>query len=254
MVIGNEFLRNRYAQLRFNIITYYTLLLTYLLVALPTFIFHSVDTWVFLASGAVSLVIIGLFLGLVYWMVLRGKQREKQFYEVSVLVGLVFLFFNALYFLNIIPPVPLSLKNIGVYHSIERLQSPAGGVASIYAATYEDPPWFAFWRDTSSIYTVHASSAAVCFSSVFAPAKLTAPVFHRWERYDEKENKWKQVSRISFAISGGRDGGFRGFTNLTVSPGRWRCNVETQNGALIGRTSFRVVESAAPPTLSETRL
>ena len=254
LVIGNEFLRNRYAQLRFNIITYYTLLLTYLLVALPTFLFHSVDTWVFLASGAISLLIIAGFLGLVYWAVLRGRQREKQFYEVSVLVGLVFLFFNALYFLNIIPPVPLSLKNIGVYHSIERLASPAGGTASIYSATYEEPPWFVFWRDTNSTYTLHASAAAVCFSSVFAPAKLTAPIFHRWEKYDEDKNKWVQVSRISFAISGGRDGGFRGFTNLTVTPGRWRCNVETQGGALIGRTSFTVVENTAPPELAQTRL
>jgi hypothetical protein len=254
MVVGNEFLRSRYAQLRFNIVIYYTLLFTYLLIAVPTFIFHAVGTGVFLASGVASLVIVGIFLGLVYWAVLRGRNREQQLYEVSFLVGCVFVLFNVLYFLNIIPPVPLSLKNIGVYHALERLPAPAGGAQGIYHAAYEEAPWFVFWRDTSATYTLHASASATCFSSVFAPARLSAPVYHRWEKYDEQQNKWTQAARISFAISGGRDGGFRGFTNLSVTPGRWRCNVETASGALIGRTTFTVVQSATPPMLSQKEL
>lgn len=254
LVVGNEFLRNRYAQLRFNIVTFYTLLLTYLLIVVPTFVFHSVGTGVFLASGLASLVIIGIFLGIVYWAVLRGRNREQQLYEVSFLVGCVFLFFNVLYFLNIIPPVPLSLKGIGVYHSIERLEAPAGGEANIYAATYEKAPWFVFWRDTSATYTLGASASAVCFSSVFAPTELTTPVYHRWQRYDTAEGKWIQTARISFGISGGREGGFRGFTHTVVSPGKWRCNVETANGGLIGRISFEVKEGGAPLSLSQTSL
>jgi len=166
----------------------------------------------------------------------------------------VFLLFNALYFLNIIPPVPLSLKNIGIYHSLERLPASAGGMQGIYRATYEEPMWFVFWRDTSTTYTLHAGASATCFSSVFAPAKLSAPVYHRWEKYSEQDNEWAQVSRIPFNISGGRDGGFRGFTNLSVTPGRWRCNVETQGGALIGRTAFTVVQSPTPPALSQKEL
>lgn len=254
LAVGNEFLRSRYAQLRFNIVTYYVLLLTYLLVALPTFVFHSVGTWVFLATGAVSLVIVGIFLSVVYWAVLRGRQREQQLYEVSFLVGCVFVLYNGLYFLNIIPPVPLSLKNIGIYHALERLPAAAGGSESIYRAQYESPAWFVFWRDTSSTYTLHADSSATCFSSVFAPSRLSAPVYHQWEKYNASERRWEQVSRISFAISGGRNGGFRGFTNLTVTPGKWRCNVETQNGALIGRTSFTVIQSPTAPTLSQKEL
>jgi len=254
MVVGNEFLRSRYAQLRFNIVVYYTLLLTYLLIAVPTFIFYSVGTLVFLASGAVSLVIIGIFLSIVYVAVLRGRQREQQLYEVSILVGLVFLLYSGLYFLNIIPPVPLALKSIGVYHSLERLPAPAGGDQGIYAASYEEVPWYAFWRSTSAVYTLKNRGEAYCFSSVFAPTGLSAPVYHQWEKYDEIEKEWEQAAKISFPISGGRDAGFRGFTNTTVSPGRWRCNVETQGGALIGRVSFVVVQSPTPPVLSQTTL
>ncbi|HYF13069.1 MAG TPA: DUF2914 domain-containing protein [Candidatus Paceibacterota bacterium] len=254
MLIGNEFMRSQYSQLRFNIVVYYVLLLTYLVIAVPTFIFHSVGTMVFLASGAISLVIIAVFLALVYYVVLRGRERAHQLYEVSVLVALVFILFNGLYFLKIIPPVPLSLKNIGVYHSLERLGAPAGGSQAIYTAEYEPAPWYVFWRDTSSTFTISSPKDAVCFSSVFAPSGLQAPVFHRWERYSEEEGEWIDEFRTSFAISGGREGGFRGFTDGRVTPGKWRCNVETQNGALIGRISFTVTESAIPPALSQKTL
>lgn len=252
MLVGNEFLRTRYAQLRFNIVVYYTLLLTYLIIAVPTFIFHAVGTWVFLATGVISLLIIAFFLWVVYMLVLKGRDRASQLYEVSFLVAFVFLLFNSLYFMRIIPPVPLSLKDIGIYHSLERLPEPVEG--NIYTATYEKPSWFVFWRGTSSTYSVTTPSEAVCYSSVYAPTGLTTPIFHRWEKYDEVAGEWKQVFRTSFAISGGREGGFRGYTDSIVGPGKWRCNVETENGALIGRTTFTVEEKPTPPELSQKTL
>jgi hypothetical protein len=142
-----------------------------------------------------------------------------------------------------------------VYHTIERLEAPAGGSASIYSVSYEPAPWFVFWRETSGTFTLRSSSAeAACFSSVYAPGKLSAPIYHRWQKYDPTEGRWVERTRISFGISGGRSEGFRGFTRAVVTPGRWRCNVETQNGALIGRMSFTVVEGEGPPELSQTRL
>lgn len=256
LLIGNEFMRTRYAQLRFNIVVFYLLLFTYLIIAVPTFIFHSVGTLVFLASGITSIAIIAGFLWLVYVLVFRGREQEREakLYEVSVLVGCVFVLFNGLYFLNIIPPVPLSLKGIGIYHSLERLPTPAGGEKSIYEATYEEPAWFVFWRDTSTTYSVRGSATASCFASVFAPTGLSAPIVHMWERYDEVGGRWVVASRTTFAISGGRDEGFRGFSDAVVSPGRWRCNVQTQNGTLIGRFAFKVVESSQTPALSQKTL
>lgn len=254
MLVGNEFLKSRYAQLRFNIVIYYTLLLTYCIIAVPTFLLHSVGTLVFLASGALSLVVIAGFLSLVYIIVFRGRERGLHIYEVSVLVALVFLLYNILYFLNIIPPVPLALRDIGVYHSLTRLSAPAGGEQGIYTAAYEPVPWYEFWHNTSSVFTVFSSGQASCFSSVFAPSNLSAPIFHRWERRDDIANKWVTVARISFDISGGRDAGYRGFTASAVTPGRWRCDVETESGALIGRTSFTVESASTTPALSTKTL
>jgi hypothetical protein len=138
---------------------------------------------------------------------------------------------------------------MGVYHSIERLASKPGGSQNIYSVSYEKKLWYEFWRDTSGTYTISADRSSVtCFSSVFAPTDLSAPVFHRWEKYNETAGKWQSMSRVSFPINGGRGDGFRGYTIADVSSGRWRCSVETENGALIGRVSFDV-KMGAPKLL-----
>lgn len=129
LVLGNEYLRSRYSQLRFNIVVYYFLLLTYCIIAAPTFIFHSIGAGTFIFSGTISLVVIGLYLTLLFSIVLRGDRR-RQVRELGAYVLAIFIVFNGLYFFNVIPPVPLSLKDSGVYHSILKYSS--GG----YFATY----------------------------------------------------------------------------------------------------------------------
>ncbi|MDB5224699.1 MAG: hypothetical protein JWO43_321 [Candidatus Adlerbacteria bacterium] len=249
IVLGNEFFRNRYVRLNFNVGVYYLLLLTYVIIAAPTFIFHSIGTAVFIYSGLISLAIIAVFLIVIRTTVLRGVRERKHFIEVGGIVAGIFLVFNALYFLDIIPPVPLSLKGIGVYHSIMR--EPSGN----YAATYEAPAWFVFWRDTAATFTIKPGQSAYCFSAVFAPGKLTAPISHKWQWYDTRTKEWITKETVSFGILGGRDGGYRGYSiKANLPAGQWRCDVETQNGALIGRMSFTVIESALPANLSTTTL
>lgn len=261
LVLGNEYLRNRYAQLRFNIAVYYFLLLTYCIIAVPTFITHSIGTGVFLLSGVFSLIIIAVYLAVLYFAVLRRKSKSSPdvsvgaptkasgLKEISIIVAVIFIIFNGLYFLNIIPPVPLSLKNIGVYHSILKYSS------GDYLALYEPTAWYVFWRDTSATFDYTPGESAYCFSSVYAPADLATPIYHQWEYYDTATNTWDTVSRISFPITGGRVNGYRGFTaTAALTPGQWRCDVETSSGALIGRIEFTAVEVASPPALSETTL
>jgi hypothetical protein len=243
MLLGNEFLKTSYGQLRFNIAVYYLLVFSYLMIAVPTFIFHDIGVLVFLATGLFSLVFIGLFLSAVYRFILRGRYRKRQLLEVGVYIAGVFFAFNIFYFLNIIPPVPLSLKEVGIYHSIT---STSGG----YEATYEAPWWFAFWRGTSPTYHLGEGSTAYCFSAIFAPTGLSTPVEHEWEFYNEATRQWEVRSRFTFAISGGRAEGYRGFSSKTVSAGKWRCNVETAGGALIGRTDFTA--TAVTPSKSLT--
>ena len=259
--LGNEFLKTRYSQLRFNVATYYFLLLTYCIIAVPTFVLHRIGVKVFLASSALSLVVIAVFLFFLYRFVFR-RTEKKQIYEVVGIVLGICVMFNGLYFLHIIPPVPLSLKEIGIYHALATLPKDIHVQSGdIYSVTYEKPEWYAFWRDTSSIFTLPNNTAAsgkqsaYCFSAVFAPGSLGTPVVHRWEKYNEGAKKWETKSVVSFPINGGREGGYRGYSlEESLTPGAWRCDVETTRGELIGRISFDVTQSAVAPTLSTTTL
>ena len=246
-IFGNEFLKNRYAQLQFNVAVYYFLVLTYLTIALPTFVLHAIGAQAFLISGVVSLIVIGVFLAVIFIFVFKRKQ-ERRMWEVSAWVGVIFFIFNGLYFLNVIPPVPLGLKDIGVYHTLVRQ-------GATYAATYEAPAWYVFWRNTAGVYTSVPGQQAYCFSAVYAPSALSASVVHRWEQYDAATKEWQSRSVVSFPINGGRENGYRGWSNKgDLVAGQWRCNVETTRGQLIGRITFDVVEAATLPALSTTTL
>lgn len=248
LIIGNEYLRSRYTRLRFNIAVYYFLLLTYCVIAVPTFVTHSVSTWAFLFSALVSVGVMAGYTFLLWNMVLKhGNARGLP--DTIIITATIFALMSGLYFLDVIPPVPLSLKSAGVYHSVLRQSDGA------YLAAYEPAPWWEFWEDTSGIYTLGTVDSAFCFSSVFAPAGLSTAVYHRWEYYDAAAGAWQTAARVEFAIAGGRSGGYRGWTmKSALAPGAWRYDVETASGALIGRVSFTVVESSSTPSLSQTTL
>jgi Protein of unknown function (DUF2914) len=248
MVFGNEYLRNRYAQLRFNIAVYYFLLLTYCTIAAPTWIFHAIGPGIFILSGLISLGIMAVFASILFIFVLRGN-RKRQLQQILALITGIFIVFNLLYFFDIIPPVPLSLKEIGVYHSI--LRSSTGD----YLVLYEAAPWYVFWRDTSATLHYEPGQSAYCFSSVYAPTNLSTPIFHVWEKYDTTTKSWDTMSRVSYDISGGRKAGYRGFSaTASLTPGAWRCDVETSGGALIGRISFTAVEGEPTTPLQTATL
>jgi hypothetical protein len=248
VVFGNEYFRSRYSLLRFNIGVYYFLMLTYLLVAVPVYITHSIGAMTMLLSGCLSLLFIGLFLLILFFAVFRGTDIVKL-REVALIIAGIFCVFNVLYFLNVIPPVPLAMRNLGIYHSVLKRSD------ETYLALYEPVPWYEFWRDSSETYVLEGSRSAFCFSSVFAPTDLEAPIYHKWEYHNTVTGEWEVRSRISFPISGGRAEGYRGFSVKTsLTPGEWRCDVETATGSLIGRVSFTAVESSTTPALSQTTL
>lgn len=246
MLVGNEFLKTRYDQLRFNIAVYYLLVFSYLMIAVPTFVLHDIGTLVFLAAGAISLAFIGAFLWIVHAVVLRGKYRRRHLVEVALYVAAIYAVFNIFYFLNIIPPVPLSLKEIGIYHGVTRTS------AGEYQGSFESPAWYQFWRRTSAEYHIDPKKPAYCFSSVFAPTGLSTPIIHTWEHYNETTRVWDWRGNVTFPISGGRSGGYRGFSTKIIEEGKWRCDVITQNGQLIGRTSFVAESGSATDVASQT--
>lgn len=245
LFIGNEFLRSRYERIHFHLAVWYLLLLSYLVLIIPV-VMKEIGDRSFQVSIITSIALAGILIGILYFAAARSIANRLR--SVVISISLVLFGFIGLYVSNVLPPVPLALTSIGIYHSLER------EVGGAYAATYEKPHWWEVWRDTSPTFHRRAGDTAYCFSSVFAPAGLTAPIYHHWEYYRDGEG-WSSVSRISFPIVGGRDTGYRGYSLVSnPRPGVWRCNVETAGGALVGRSTVEVLEVSESPELSATRL
>ncbi len=249
LLVGNEFLKNKYEQLRFNLAIYYIELLTYLVIAVPTFVTHAIGTGTFILSGILSLVIMVVVLGLLFPSIWNGKLTRPVF-GLGSMVLVIFAIFNVLYFANIIPPVPLSLKSAGIYHSVSSLDAPNGSGA-IYSATYEPKQWYEFWRDTADTFNVGEGQPAYCFSAVFAPGDLSTSIVHRWEYFYPQTKHWITTGVVKFPINGGRAEGYRGYSKKQVlAEGQWRCTVETASGQVISRITFTVKTSSSTPALT----
>jgi len=135
------------------------------------------------------------------------------------------------------------MRDIGIFHYVERTENG-------YLITKERLAWYEIARHVRPAFHYREGESAYCYSAVFAPATLTAPIYHRWEHYTEATGRWTTKSRVAFPIRGGRDEGFRGYTVKTeLEPGMWRCSVETERGSLIGREMFLAIPTDVLPPL-----
>lgn len=241
LLVANEFFRERYRRLIFPLSVYFICLYSYLIFAIPV-ILRTMGPWIFLLSGAASLFFMAVVIALLY--VLIPAPMRQNIRMVLTGIGIVYLGFNALYFTNAIPPIPLYLKNIGVYHSVQRTQDG-------YAVMFEPAPWYDILRDTARTVHSRQGSPVYVFSAVEAPTRLNATIVHHWRHYDDKKKKWTDQGRYGFPIIGGREEGYRGYTMKShVTPGKWRVDVETDRGQLLGSITFTVVEADAIPALT----
>ncbi len=243
LLIGNEMFRSRYARTHLRVLIWFILMLTYSTLIVPV-VLSSIETYVFIISVAVALGVITFLIGLLSAITRASFARTRRNIFISIIA--VTVTFIALYANHLIPPVPLALKHIGIYHSVVR-------DGTTYSVTYEKPEWYMFWRDTNEVFHTTPGTPTFCVTAVFAPSKLKTEIRHVWEKYDPATETWRMMARIPFAITGGRAEGFRGYTQTSqIDQGTWRCSVETSRGALIGRTPF-IVENGVPE-LTETEI
>ncbi len=146
------------------------------------------------------------------------------------------------YFLNWIPPVPLSLKLAGIYHQVEKSNGS-------YRLTFEEGSWYEFWRESDDV--IRGEGLAYCFISVFATVSLETTIYHHWQHHAASKTKSGEkrplhtTDRIPINISGGRQAGYRSYTvKQHVPPGEWQVTVETEDERIIGKTTFLVEPDA----------
>jgi hypothetical protein len=237
--VANEKFKHHYSRLYFQLGLFFLSLFCFTLLIVPV-ILHAIGPTIFLLSGAVSLALLYLFLRL-----LRSVSNEtfaaRQWQPITT-IATIFVTINILYFLNLIPPIPLSLREASVFHAITR------NADGNYAVQAEYPEAFGFFRHSE---TFHGTSGApvYAYSAIFSPTSLNTTIVHQWQFYDLKRG-WTTMDRIELPVRGGRGDGYRTYSVKTgVTAGAWRVNVETTNGALLGRLRFNMVLQASAPLL-----
>lgn len=244
LLLGNERFFKLYTQYAFQVALYFSVLLGYFTFMVPLVLKH-IGPQIFLISCAVSLGGIVLFLNILAQVTPRVSRRELT--RTARSIAAILVVFNVLYFSNAIPPLPLSLKGAGVYHSVTR--QPDG----TYALEAESRTWWETLMGSNAVFHQQPGDRAYLFTAVFAPTGLSTPVVHQWQYYDATSSTWITTDTLSFTINGGRDGGYRGYSRKGgLIAGLWRVNVLTDYGQLIGRARFMVVDTDAPSTLVST--
>jgi hypothetical protein len=242
LLIGNERFRRLYTGFVFQASVLFATLLSFLIFFLPV-VTGKIGTTLFLISEAIAVGVMILFVrgfGFLAPEIYRAARWKLLRSAASI-----FLIFNILYFTNAIPPLPLGLKEAGVYHSVRRINGE-------YHLKAEPLKWYQHYLQYNTIFHKTAGETVYVFTSVFAPTKLATSITHEWQYYDEPLKDWITTSRVSFPIQGGRDGGYRGYTLESITAaGKWRVNVRTNDGRLIGRVSFRIEDVASPATTTD---
>lgn len=241
LFIGNEFFKKRYLRFTFQLSIFFIALFSYSAFVIPVLL-GKMGVLIFLLSGVVALVLVGLIVAALYRMAPQKVRESRRSLLLSI--GSIHVAFQLFYFTNIIPPIPLSLRESGIYHSIERMDMGK----YMYAVSFEQPPWYLFFEDVHDTFHLTPGGTVYSYSAVFAPTKLDTTILHRWSYFDEGKGKWIETDRLPLAIVGGRDGGYRGYTfKRSMKPGKWRLDVITKRGQILGRRTFTIVASAIPP-------
>jgi hypothetical protein len=143
--------------------------------------------------------------------------------------------FTLFYVLGWVPPVPLSVKYVGVYHDI-KVQN------GMYELKYERD-FYKFWQNGAQTFKAYPGDKLVLFTQVSSPSRFSDEVIYHWSLYNEKKG-WVTQDKIPIQIKGGRKNGFRGYgVKQNFSAGEWRVLVETTHGREIGRIYFDIEKS-----------
>jgi hypothetical protein len=177
-----------------------------------------------------TILCIWFFYRLVYRKIENKNSLRKALLLPSSSILAIFLGF---YYLGWIPPVPLSVKEVGVYHNIERNEE------GNYKLFYERADW-KFWLSGDQNFKAYTGDKIYIFTRIFSPARFDDTLYLNWQLYDKKRG-WQSTDKIPIRVSGGRKSGYRGYAyKENFSDGEWRVLVETNDGREVGRLKFEI--------------
>jgi hypothetical protein len=241
LLLANEFRRVQSLGLSFKFALLALCFLSFSAYLLPVLV-GSISLPLFLASMLIGCV--PLAAGA--WRVGRVVPAKAALVRRQILVplGCVLIGFLGFYFFRLIPPVPLSIPFVGVYHQVER-------VGDSYRLTHERPIW-RFWHNGDQNFYAQPGDKVYVFFRIFSPARFSDQVQMRWQWKDPARG-WVTHDTIPIRIVGGREQGFRGYgVKSNYQPGDWKVQVETLDGREIGRVYFELAVVPESPRSFET--
>jgi hypothetical protein len=167
-LVANELFKERLSNLRLLVGLYAMVCFSFFTFFLPV-LTGFMHTLIFLIGAVLSLAVTLRVVELIYAGVPNCSRRDVVLTGapavalVAVLVGF--------YFLHWIPPVPLSMKFAGIYHTIEKIDGR-------YRLGFEEGAWYQFWKRSDDPF--HGAGPASCFTAVFAPVALQTTIIHHW--------------------------------------------------------------------------
>jgi hypothetical protein len=231
-LLGNEFFKKHYIRFSAQLGAYFMAIYSFCILVMPILL-KKIGDWVFVLSGVVSLCLISLFIYILHFINIKEVKKSKK--TLAYIIGAIFITTNILYFTNIIPPAPLSLKEIGLYTSVKK------NTDGTYTLSGGQNNSISSFFNSTEIFHLNGEKPVYLFSSIFSPAKLDTQVVHVWYNYDDDLGKWEDVGHIKLSIFGGRGDGYRTYSvKEALFAGLWRVDIETESGQIIGRKTFRI--------------
>jgi hypothetical protein len=229
MILGNELPFVKKSNVSLKVGLYSICLFSYFSILFPI-IFGYVGYVPFGCAVASTLALFYLQLRLLRRALLDQKVIFRAILAPCMSVLFVFVLF---YFLGWIPPVPLSVKEQGVYHLVEKRD----GV--FYLST--EKKWWKFWQQGDSEFQAEPEDKIYFYAQIYSPARISDQVVIHWFEENAKGN-WISSDTIPLKIQGGREQGYRGFAfKSNYAPGKWKIIVETSTGIEISRMYFDVI-------------
>ena len=243
--LGSEYFHRAHARLVFTSVLFFFAVYSYLIFAVPIYT-GTIGTLTFVGSGILAVLLFALFTVLL--RVLAPDRFLVDVLKIRIGASVVFVLMNVFYFTNILPPLPLAAKAAGVYHLVWR-------VPGDYLATSEGESWQVRYFGLTPTLHIARGDSLFAYSSVFAPTTLRTTIVHRWQWYDTARKKWVTRATVHYSIQGGRDGGYRGYSSVSIQDaGEWRVHIETVDGRLVTRLPFTVTITAVPPNVTAVTL
>ncbi|MCM0606181.1 MAG: DUF2914 domain-containing protein [Xanthomonadaceae bacterium] len=172
-----------------------------------------------------------------FFQYLKPRMKDNaELLQTHVLMpfSATILGFAFLYLSHILPPIPLSVSYMGIYHEVEKKNGE-------FILSYTRP-WWRFWEHGDESFYARPGDTLIGYAQVFSPGRFKDKLQIRWTSKNARGD-WEPQDAIPLEVSGGREEGFRiAVVKKNYHPGNWRVQIETTDNREVGWLGYEIYE------------